>query len=190
MIDPTSFAWTATEAPTERNRADSRVTEDKVIQLFDQFRVPLLRYLSGFSLPIHEAEEIVQDVFLALFRHLEAGKSEDNLRGWIFRVGHNLALKRRETEGTRMIAPLGSPLDESLLVDSSPSPEAVAVENQTRERLLDALNALPERDSQCLRLRAEGLRFREIAEILGISLGSVSTSLTRSVARLARVVRR
>jgi len=49
---------------------------------------------------------------------------------------------------------------------------------------------LPEEDRRCLVLRAEGLRYREIASVLEISLGSVALSLERSLTRLARVVQR
>jgi RNA polymerase sigma-70 factor (ECF subfamily) len=58
--------------------------------------------------------------------------------------------------------------------------------SQRQRRLLAVLDALPEQDQRCLALRAEGLKYREIAEILGISLGSVSMSMARSLARLAR----
>jgi len=50
--------------------------------------------------------------------------------------------------------------------------------------------ALGEQDRSCLALRAEGLRYREIAKILEISLGAVSISLARSLARIARAVER
>jgi RNA polymerase sigma-70 factor (ECF subfamily) len=189
MTDQTASVSRGIAAQAEWQRAELRLIENKVIHFFDQFRHPLLRYLSAFRLPVHEAEEIVQDVFLALFRHLRRGKSEENLRAWIFRVGHNLALKRREGELLRSVG-VSSAASEALAVDPSPSPEALAVENQTRRRILLALEALPERDNQCLQLRAEGLRFREIAKVLGISVGAVSISLTRSLARLARVANR
>jgi RNA polymerase sigma-70 factor (ECF subfamily) len=52
--------------------------------------------------------------------------------------------------------------------------------------LQSVLRALPEQDQWCLSLRAEGLRYREIAEVLDISLASVSVSLGRSLARLSR----
>lgn len=189
MRDPTtSPVWAGIAAKAEWERAELRLIEDKVILLFDQLRSPLLRYLSGFKLPVQEREEIVQDAFLALFRHLRNGRSEANLRAWIFRVGHNLALKRREVELRRSSnVPAHTP--DSLMVDPAPNPEALALESQTRQRVRNALMALPERDSHCLRLRAEGLRFREIAEVLGISVGAVSISLTRSLARLARVAK-
>jgi RNA polymerase sigma-70 factor (ECF subfamily) len=188
MTDPSASVWTGIAAKAEWERAEQRLVEEKVITLFDQFRAPLLHYLFSFKLPVQDAEEIVQDVFLALFRHLRSGKSEMNLRAWIFRVGHNLALKRREREfrGPNV----SEALPEAFAIDMSPSPEALAVEEQTRRRLHAVLAALPELDSRCLRLRAEGLRFREIAQVLGISLGAVSLSLTRSLARLARAARR
>jgi RNA polymerase sigma-70 factor (ECF subfamily) len=51
------------------------------------------------------------------------------------------------------------------------------------------LRSLPDIEQSCLRMRAEGLHYREIAGILGISLGSVSAFLTRSLAKLIRADR-
>ena len=68
--------------------------EREVIELFDQFRDPLLRYALSFGISVHDAEEVIQEVFLSLFRHLQLRRSRKNLRGWLFRVAHNLALKQ------------------------------------------------------------------------------------------------
>jgi RNA polymerase sigma-70 factor (ECF subfamily) len=188
MTDPTASVWTEVAASAEWERAELRRVEERVITLFDQLRTPLLRYLSNFRLPVHEAEEIVQDAFLALFRHLRKGRSDANLRAWIFRVGHNLALKRTGCEFRKATVPDTG--KERVIIDPSPNPEVLAVESQNRRRLQLALDALPERDGQCLWLRAEGFRFREIADVLGISVGAVSLSVTRSVARLARAAQK
>jgi RNA polymerase sigma-70 factor (ECF subfamily) len=157
----------------------SRLEED-VVALFDRFRGPLLRYLLACRVPIPEAEEIVQETFLALFQHLRAGKSRANLPGWIFRVAHNLALKQMAR--AQRIAPS---LPETH-PDLAPGPEELASDQQRQQRLLAVLHALPEQDQCCLALRAEGLRYREIAEVLGVSLGTVANSLARSLARLNR----
>jgi RNA polymerase sigma-70 factor (ECF subfamily) len=69
-------------------------------------------------------------------------------------------------------------------LDPSPNPEEQLLSLHRQRRLLAVVHALPEQDRCCLRLRAEGLRYREIADVLGISLGAVSMSLTRSLARL------
>jgi RNA polymerase sigma-70 factor (ECF subfamily) len=163
--------------------------EREVIRLFDEHRTRLLRYVLSIGLLVHDAEEIVQEVFLALFRHLQFGRPRDNLRGWIFRVAHNLALKARQAGQTR---PDHAELDDLLAaghVDPAPSPEQQLAFSQRQQYLLAAFRALPLRDQYCLHLRAEGLRYREIAEVLEMSLGAVSISLTRSIARLERADR-
>lgn len=160
--------------------------ECKVIDLFEQFRNPLLRYVISLGLSLHDGEEIIQEVFLALFRHLQLGKSRRNLRGWVFRVAHNLALKQRFAN-RKTLATLDT--DEGVFhrqPDAAPNPEEQAASSQRLERMQAVLRALPEQDRCCLSLRAEGLRYREIAATLGISLGAVSIALTRSLARMER----
>jgi RNA polymerase sigma-70 factor (ECF subfamily) len=160
--------------------------EAEVLSLFDQFREPLLRYLSGFGLALEDGEDVIQEVFLALFRHLRQGKSRQHLRGWLFRVAHNIGLKQRlrsqratEVDGT-----------EELAIEPGPGPEEQLVNGQTQQQLLSVVAALAEQDRRCLFLRAEGLRYREISEVLDMSLGAVSLSLSRSLGKMTRVVER
>lgn len=166
--------------------AEPSEIEREVMDLFEELRNPLLRYSLSFGVAAHDAEEIVQEVFLSLFRHLQMGRSRSNLRGWTFRVAHNLALKQRYTnrrsceKGISACTVVEEPLD------PSPNPEEQVSSAQRQRRLLAVVNALPETDRSCLRLRSEGLRYREIASVLGMSLGAVSISLTRSLARLIR----
>src|SRR5580698_10172858 len=69
--------------------------ECEVLSLFEEYRNPLLRYGLSFGISLHDAEEVIQEVFLCLFRHLQQRRSRANLRGWIFKVAHNLALRER-----------------------------------------------------------------------------------------------
>lgn len=155
--------------------------EEEVTAFYDEYRGPVLRYLYSLRIPADDSEEIVQEVFLALFRHLREGKSRSNLRGWVFRVAHNLAMRNRirrmrhaESEVVREHP------------DPGPNPEQLAFCSQRQARLQATLLALPQQDQSCISLRAEGFRYREIARILGISLGSVANALARSLARLSR----
>jgi RNA polymerase sigma-70 factor, ECF subfamily len=168
------------------SHASPGALENAVIGLFDQLRDRLLRYVLSFGLSIHDSEEIIQDVFLSLFRHLQLGRSRKNLHGWIFRVAHNLALKRC-SENRKLCDTVDS--DSGLAerqLDPAPNPEEQLARGQRQQRLLAVFRALPEQDQRCLQLRAEGLRYREIARTLGVSLGSISVSLARSLGRLAR----
>lgn len=173
--------------PESASLAERRSSlEDEVISLFEQLRAPVLRYLLSFRLSVPDAEDVAQDVFLSLFRHLLQNKSRANLQGWVFRVAHNSALKcrlrtKRYTDRFSSVPELSG-----MTTDPGPGPEEHLADTQQREQLLLSIQALPEQDQWCLSLRAEGLRYREIAEVLGISLGSVAASLEKSLARLTR----
>jgi RNA polymerase sigma-70 factor, ECF subfamily len=165
--------------------------EHEVIGLFDEMRQRLLRYLLQFRLTLQDAEEIVQETFLALFQHLRRGRSRENLRGWLFRVAHNLALKKLQRERRDSFHhPATEAAVQDQIADPAPSAEEELVRAQTHGRMQAVLRALPEQDRQCLHLRAEGLRYREIAQVLEISLGAVAISLERSLARMARAAER
>lgn len=158
--------------------------EEEVGQLFEHYHHPVFRYLVSLGLAAQDAEEITQEVFLALFQHLRHGKSRENLRGWIFRVAHNQGLKLRERIVRR--GPPARVEHVETHCDPKPNPEEMVLSNQRQRRLSAVIQALSEQDRACLSLRAEGLRYREIAGILNISLGSVSLSLERAITKLTR----
>jgi len=163
-----------------------RAAEEEVVALFNQFRGGLLRYVLSLGIDLHDGEDVIQEVFLSLFRHLRLGRSRANLRGWIFRVAHNLALKQRsraQRQQARIAA--GEDLLEERF-DPGANPEEQLAKSQRQRQLLLVVAALSAQDRCCLLLRAEGLRYREIADVLGMSLGAVSNSLTRSMERLMR----
>lgn len=160
--------------------------EQEVMMSFDRFQPRLHRYALCLGLSAEEGEDVVQEVFLSLFRHLQLGRPRHNLAGWLFRVTHNLAIKHRnarQRERTKVD-------QDTRTVENHPdvraNPEEQLADSQRQRQLLAVVRVLPEQDRLCLRLRAEGLRYREIAKTLGMSLGAVSESLTRSIARIAR----
>src|SRR5262245_6690868 len=111
--------------------------EYEVTALFDDLRCPVLRYLLSFGLSLQDAEEVSQEVILSLVLHLRGDKPRSNIRAWIFRVAHNLGLKRRETNH-RMLKVVAN-ADEcsvELLVDTAPDPEQQITSMQSRQRLL------------------------------------------------------
>ena len=176
-------------AETSRSASFS-TPEDEVVDLFDELRDRMLRYLLSLGLSAHDGEEVIQESFLLLFQHLRHGRSRENLRGWVFRVARNLALKLREKNRTSLQRSVE--FDENVIESARPdemSPEDHAWNRQRRTLLLAVVQAMPERDQSCLLLRAEGLRYREIASILGISLGSVAACMARVLQRLDRADR-
>ncbi len=164
--------------------AEAAEAHEAVLRLFEAHRDGVHRYVRALGIADRDGEDLVQDVFLALFHHVARGRPRTNLRGWIFRVAHNLALRHltREARRRRVRADLAA----GGAVAPGPTPEDRYASRQREARLAVAVTELPARERRCLQLRAEGLRYREIARVLGLSLGTVANTLARALARLRR----
>ena len=168
-----------------RQEETRAAVELEVLQLFDECRGGVQRYVRSFGIAAGDCEDIVQETFLALFRHLLRGGGRSNLRGWVFRVARNIAIKRRAAQqrSERVACLAGGAADH---IDSASNPEERLLTGQRRSQLRAVVRALPDRTRRCLQLRAEGLRYREIADALGVSVGTVAYSLAHAVARTQR----
>jgi len=150
--------------------------------LFQEMRKPLLRYLVGLGLSTVEAQDIVQDAFLSLHQHLTGDGPQENIRGWLFRVAHNRARNHQQSYARR----LGEPLDIALEpISRHASPEQVVLEKEKSRRLERAIRGLTGPERECLMLRAEGLRYREIGEVLGVPTSTVADTVERAIKKLA-----
>lgn len=176
-VSPISWANTKVET--------SPPLEMEILTLYDSLRLPLLRYSLSFGVSVADGEDIIQETFLALFDHLRRGRSRAHLRGWIFRVTHNLALKRRRFHRNQSALIIADQYRPEEYLSDELNPEQLAIQGERQAELLRIYKALSENDRLCLQLRAEGLTYREIAHVVGISLGTVSNSLGRSLSRLA-----
>ena len=162
----------------------------EVLELFDAAAPGLRRYVRSCGVPPETAEDVVQEAFLALFRHLRGGGARDNLRGWLVLVSYRLALRHRERLARlqRRESAWASEIVDAV-ADPTDDPEAQLAAREHQGRLQSVFRALPERERQCLSLRAEGVRYREIARTLGISLGTVAKSLTYAITKLSNAVK-
>jgi RNA polymerase sigma-70 factor, ECF subfamily len=159
--------------------------ESLVIDLYDELRPSLLVHLGGLGLNLHESEDVIHDSFLRLFDHLARRQEDQNLRGWLFRVAHNLAMDVFR-DGQRVQLPDDEEADPfERMVDAAPNPEQQTIRNQEVSRLRVALKALTQQQRSAVLLRAEELRYREIAAILGVSTKRVSELVHRALVRLA-----
>ncbi|MGH9753664.1 MAG: RNA polymerase sigma factor [Blastocatellia bacterium] len=156
--------------------------ENRFVKLYTEWRVSVSRYLGRIGVSPEEADDIVQEVFLRLFKHLLEQKGEENLRGWVFRVAHNLALAQYND---RSRLTLKNPEDWEglcdLLRDRSPNPEELLIAKEKTAKIDQAICSLSDLQLQCTILRLEGFRHREIGEILGVSMATVAESLRRVI---------
>jgi RNA polymerase sigma-70 factor, ECF subfamily len=154
----------------------------EVTALYRELRQPLLRYLVCLGLSSDEAQDVVQDAFLRLHQHLASGGPQENIRGWVFRVAHNQARNRQGSYHRRFGKSLDLETDARL---DETTPEGVVLQEERFRRLEEAIGLLSASERECLLLRAGGLRYREIAEVLGISISTAGDTVERAIRKLA-----
>jgi RNA polymerase sigma-70 factor (ECF subfamily) len=140
------------------------------------------------------AEDLTQEVFLRVHRGLKSFRGDSSLKTWIYRITLNAASNVRKSwarKGRRRHVSLeepvrdGGPRRVEQLADTSPGPERVAHASDIARRLQEALNALPPEYRTAVILRdIEGLAYREIAEALEVSPGTVKSRIARARSRL------
>lgn len=159
---------------------------DNLERLFREYHGPLVRYLARRVGDRDLAEELAQETFVRAMRHGPVLRE----RAWLFAVATNLVRDevRRESRERRRLSLLKGELDAA----GASEPDVLAAERAAdalREQALarQAVDALAERDRTALLLREEGLDYHEIAATLGLSVGSVGTTLSRARRRLVEV---
>jgi RNA polymerase sigma-70 factor, ECF subfamily len=145
-----------------------------------QLRQPLIRYLTCLGLNTDDAHDVAQEAFLRLHRHVSEGGPDENLRSWLFRVAHNEACNRQRSYERRNSAPL-----DSVDPPDSADPERTLLKKEKFRRLDTAMKALPAQDREAILLRAEGLRYREIGDVLGLATSTVADIIDRAIRKLA-----
>jgi RNA polymerase sigma-70 factor (ECF subfamily) len=162
--------------------------EQEVIRAYESLRLPVYHYLAAVVGDASEAEDICQEVFLRLFIHCSnrGMVAPESLRSWVFRVGHNLAIDRIRTRKFTRELDGDDPLQLLQLPDTGRTPEETVLERERLEAVQRRLAQLSSQEQHCLHLRAEGFRYREIGEILGITRSSVAEFLRRALRKLMR----
>lgn len=160
---------------------------DQLERIFRTYHAPIVRYLTRRLGDRDLAEELAQETFVRASRQGPVASE----RAWLFAVATNLVRDeaRRASRERARLTLLKQELDAT-----GPQEAETTVRERTedewqqqlREQALArrAVDALAERDRMALLLREEGLDYPEIAAALGLSVGSVGTTLSRARRRL------
>lgn len=160
-------------------------------RLFEAYFDRLFRYAYRYLESADEAQDLVHDIFLTVWRQRRSIGLQRDLRTYLYVTTRNRALdrlRRRKVEARyhrrRAAAEAAEPEAEL-----APDP---AAELESRERaaaIQQAIDALPARQREVLRLRWEAhLSYNEVAEALGISPKTVAVHLTRALAQLRQAL--
>jgi len=160
-------------------RADVQAYE----ALLRQYLAPLRRLVHAYTRDAREQDDLFQEIALALWTALPRFRGDASERTWLYRVAHNTAIRFTTSSSRR--ARREQPQEEVAEPLSRANPERDAIENQQRERLWAAVQALPLADRQIVVLHLEGLSAAEIQTVTGLTAGNVATRLTRIRQKLA-----
>jgi len=171
--------------------SDREAARARTVSLFRELREPLGRYLVSLGVSPSEIEEVTQEAFLRLHRHLSSPlapleSGNQNLHGWVFRVAQNLVRDRHRGWHGRNVDSLEDRPEAAFSRAPGDTPEQRVLHLEKVKRLRAAITALPDQQRQCLHLRAEGLRYREIAGTLGVSVTKVAELIRDALAQIGR----
>lgn len=158
---------------------------ERAAALFETHREKIYGFLVGQGLDPAEAQELTQDAFFRLFVALRKGSEIESEQAWLFRVASKLAVDYWRREGRPMWVELDSmPAIADSLRSHELTPEAAALRAQKLKRVAGTMACLPKEQKISIHLRMQGLRYREIAQILNVSVSTVSSLLSAAVERL------
>lgn len=157
--------------------------------LVKRYENPLLNFVYRYVGDRQTAEDLTQEVLLKIYEAAPRFEPRAKVSTWIFKIAYNLSMN--ELKRRQRLLDLDYPLDSREQCCSSlsfPNPiERIAL----GQAIAKALVQLPENQRAALLLRTgENLSYREIAEILGVSLSSVESLLFRARARLRELLQK
>ena len=149
------------------------------------------RHLFGFILTQlvnrQEAEDVLHDAFVAVLRERDGGhRIPTCFRAWIYQVARNLCLNRLRSRkrAARAICAAAQ-----VAAPEPVEPEGALVSAQSSEALRRAVARLPPLLAELFHLRAGGLSYEEMAQVLGIPVGTVKSRMHELISRVREEVR-
>jgi RNA polymerase sigma-70 factor (ECF subfamily) len=159
--------------------------DERCVRLLQEHDRALGRLAASYERDPSRRQDLVQDIWLAVWLALPGFRGECSERTFVFRIAHNRAVShvdhfhRRQADTLDEDAPLASP---------GPDPEHSLSMQQRHDRLRAAVQALPIGLRQVVVLTLEGLSNADVAEITGITENNVAVRLTRARAALSRLL--
>jgi RNA polymerase sigma factor (sigma-70 family) len=167
----------------DRTMAGAR--EARYLRLLNDHEPSIRRLAFSYEREPSRRQDLVQDIWLALWQALPMFRGDSSERTFVFRIAHNRGISHIQHWRRRRTATLD---EAGPIPHARPDPEHVASEHERRDRLRAAVHRLPLGLRQVIVLTLEGLSHREIGDILGITENNVAVRLTRARAGLARLL--
>jgi len=163
--------------------------------LLGRYRGPLFNFLLRSARDRGRAEELYQDVWMKVIERGDDFRGDAKFSTWLYTIARNLSIDHQRKMKFRGHASLdatqprtGQSIGERL-GDPGPSTERLAIGGWIRARIGEAVEELPQEQREVFLLRQlQGLGFKEIAEVVGVSSNTVKSRMRYALERLQSVL--
>ena len=157
---------------------------EKSVELFNELvlrnKAMIWHVCSDYSLgKVWNVEDCMQEVMVNLWRDFDKFEGRSSEKTWVYRVATNTMLMLRRKDERR-------PVLETLNDDTSDSP-ANDPTDENYQQLLQLIDALPEENGVAIRAFLDGFSYKEIADMMGNSVGAVAMRIARTKKQLKRM---
>jgi len=155
-----------------------RGDQEALKEIFDKYHKKVYRIAYGVVRQREEALDIVQEVFIKLFRSIKNFKGRSRFYTYLYRMVMNTAIDHARKAGKQFV----SSLDEEGSFEPSDNveqgPERMLLQKELEGRVKQAMDKLPPEQKAALIFRdVEGLSYQEMSEAMGCSIGTVMSRL-------------
>ncbi|MFA6291266.1 MAG: sigma-70 family RNA polymerase sigma factor [Victivallales bacterium] len=176
-------------------------SESAFDELVKRYSTQMFKVAYGFLRSNEDAEEVVQDTFVKVYRNLKTFRGDSSFSTWTYRILINLARnkyqwnKRRGEQQKVSISekrqtPDGGDAGDIDFADTAHAPNTIMEKSEEDERIMSAIADLPEALKESIILRhLEDMSYEDIARITGANIGTVKSRLSRARESLARMLK-
>jgi RNA polymerase sigma-70 factor (ECF subfamily) len=152
--------------------------QEALKEIFDKYHKKVYRIAYGVVRQREEALDIVQEVFIKLFRSIKNFKGRSHFYTYLYRMVMNTAIDHARKTGKQTISSLDQEGSFQPSDDLEKGPERILLQKELEERVKLAMDKLPAEQRAALIFRdVEGLSYQEMAEAMGCSIGTVMSRL-------------
>lgn len=162
-----------------------RGDRDAFNELVEKYQTRVVNIAYGMLSDTEDAYDAAQEVFINIYRSIGSFREQSSFTTWLYRITANVCAdilrKRQKSLGEISIdAPIGDDNSTMDITDTSHSPETAVFENERQRIVAESMKKLPEDYRQVIHLYdIENLSYKEIAELLNISQGTVKSRIFR-----------
>lgn len=159
--------------------------EAKFTEIFQNNRDQVYRLCCGFVSDANDVDDLFQEIMLNIWKNLSKFRTEAQISTWIYRIAVNSALlfrKREQRKKQRM-----RPLDKSDFTRPGKEGNFTGVQFEL-QRLQACVQRLKKPDRLLISLLLEGLSYKEIADVLGLSVSHVGVKINRAKSKLEKMM--